>query len=79
MTVQELIDSLDKYDPDTEVRLAMQPTWPFEYSIKGVCSSMDVPGEDGEEISTEDETEIVYIAEGSQLAYANKNIFEAAC
>lgn len=33
MTVQDLLDLLDGVDPDTEVRLAHQPSWPFEYSI----------------------------------------------
>ena len=33
MTVQELIERLSEYEPDTEVRLAIQPGWPFEHGV----------------------------------------------
>lgn len=35
MTVRELIEALEQFDDDTEVRLAFQPSWPFEYSLGG--------------------------------------------
>ena len=36
MTAAELIELLSGVDPDTEVRIAEQPSWPFEYDISGV-------------------------------------------
>ncbi len=36
MTAAELIELLSGVDPDTEVRLAEQPSWPFEYAIEDV-------------------------------------------
>jgi len=36
MTAQDLIELLSGVDPDTEVRIAEQPSWPFEYSINDV-------------------------------------------
>lgn len=37
MKLQELLDLLEEFadecDPDTEVRLAIQPNWPFEHFI----------------------------------------------
>lgn len=36
MTVGDLIATLEGIDPDTPVRLAQQPSWPFEYSIGDV-------------------------------------------
>jgi hypothetical protein len=33
MTVGDLLAQLESLDPSIEVRLAMQPSWPFEYSI----------------------------------------------
>jgi len=30
----ELIALLEEADPDTEVRIAQQPSWPFEYAIE---------------------------------------------
>ena len=59
MKVQDLIDFLEDADPDDEVRLAMQPSWPFEYSI-GQVEIVE---------SDEDDSAIVYLAEGSQLNY----------
>ena len=37
MTVQDLIDELQGFKPDTEVRLAFQPSWPFEHSLSEVA------------------------------------------
>lgn len=42
MTVGELIELLRAYDPETDVRIAHQPQWPFGYAISGVVSDADV-------------------------------------
>lgn len=34
MTIRDLIDELEGYDPETEVRFMSQQSWPFEYSIQ---------------------------------------------
>lgn len=39
MTVRDLIAALEDYDPDAEVRIAIQPRWPLEYSISDVVCS----------------------------------------
>lgn len=39
MNVRELKQILDDLDDDTEVRIAHQPSWPFEYSISEVVES----------------------------------------
>jgi len=36
MTVQELIDILSDMNPDAEVKLAIQPSWPFQHGIDRV-------------------------------------------
>ena len=53
-------------DGDPEVRLAMQPSWPFEYSIHSV-TCLGGP-EDPEDPEGED-APVVYISEGVQLGY----------
>lgn len=69
MTIEELIAALqemieDGVEPETEVRLAMQPSYPFEYSVR----QRDV-------IFVEDATVldrspgVVYLAEGKQVGY----------
>jgi hypothetical protein len=44
MTAQELIDELEMLNPDTEIRLMSQPSWPFEYDLR---SSLFVPADPG--------------------------------
>jgi hypothetical protein len=39
MTVGELLELLEDFPEDAEVRLAHQPSWPFEYSIETVADS----------------------------------------
>jgi len=53
MTAEELIEFLQDFDPETEVRIAHQPNYPFEYAID------DIVIVDG----------IIYIGEGDQLGY----------
>ncbi len=63
-TVAELIEALEMCNPDAQVRLAEQPSWPFEYSVDRI-----------EEVFTDDASPdfpdegVVYIGEGNQLDY----------
>lgn len=84
MTIDELIERLedarDDLGGDTEVRLMTQQSWPFESSIKGICSSEDIANccEDDEEDEEEAEAEkVLFIVEGSQLGYGSKKAWEA--
>ena len=71
MTVGELMEILECYDVETEVRLATQKHWPFEYSISDVvgafCDSEEEGGGDY----------VVYISEGTQLDYLSTNAKDA--
>lgn len=58
MTVEELTSILEGMNPDAEVRVAMQPSWPFEYSVQDYV----IESEDGE---------TVYLAEHRQEGYLN--------
>lgn len=59
MTVQELMELLEGMDPDAEVRMAIQPSWPFEHDV-----------EDAVEVYVSEDSEpVVYLAEGTQLGY----------
>ncbi|MEO6044372.1 MAG: hypothetical protein ABIQ47_10680 [Tepidiformaceae bacterium] len=46
ITVQELIERLQECDPDAEVRIVSQESWPFENAISGVAVREDFAGED---------------------------------
>ena len=63
MTVGELIEILEGFDTDMEVRIAEQPRYPMEYEIDGVA-----------EYET-DEGKCAYICEGYQLGYASRDIW----
>jgi hypothetical protein len=73
MTVAELIEVLEGYNPDSEVRLASQPKWPFEYSVSNVVSAMSDEN-DGDR--DPDALAVVYIAEGTQIDYLNGDAIE---
>lgn len=62
-TVGELVAALADYDPDTPIRLAIQPRWPFEYTLGGVARTLGDAGTDptGEPV--------VWIAVGRQVNY----------
>lgn len=42
MTVAELIERLEDVDPNTEIKLAMQPNYPMQGSIENVCLENDL-------------------------------------
>ena len=63
MTVADLIAELEFMNPDTEVRFASQPSWPFEYSID------DIVEVEVEKRNTDETETVVYLAEGRQLGY----------
>ncbi len=74
MRLSDLIERLEEYreqlGDDAEVRLMTQPNYPFEHSIKGLCSS--------EEMESEDDTKVVYIVEKRQLDYGSKLAWDVA-
>ena len=85
MTVEQLIAALeelaDEAGPDTEVRLAIQPSYPFQHSIDDVvitgatdlCDDCGIGwgGHDEDRCDAEapddDEPPVIYIGEGGQL------------
>ena len=62
LTVEELKEMLEDLPDDMEVRVAHQPSWPFEYEV---TSAGVVRGDD----DSEDEGGVLYLGEGDQLDY----------
>ena len=78
MTVEELIEVLEGFDANAEVKIATQPGQPFmfAYDIEDLVVAKDIPGED-EHYLKEIEAEppgVVYVVEGSQLGLAPEEI-----
>jgi hypothetical protein len=76
MTVQDLIDELEGFDPDAEVRFLSQPSWPFEYTIAAVVEATDQPPD----LSGYRETPAprVLLVEGRQACYGDQRHFGSA-
>lgn len=92
MTVGELIHLLGQYDEDAEVILGIQPSYPFEHRVRGVCTRGDFVEPDVEDYSENAESDSepwrdsfttkgkrndVFICEGGQIRYGDRDMFEA--
>jgi hypothetical protein len=89
--VEALEDFAAEHGEDVEVRLQSQEQWPFVNALLGVVGSDEVAaarrdeaeGEDGDDPPDEDEVVeapvlCVYLVEGAQLAYGDKEAFSLA-
>ncbi len=74
LTAGELIEALEGLDEDTPVRLAHQPSWPFEYAIRAVATVPDVPTEPWH---GERQEQVVYLVEGEQTRYLPGEVADA--
>ena len=77
MTVQELIAMLEDCEPDAEVRIAYQPSYPLESQIACVAADSDLQPDEDDEDNGEQETdgEVVWITEGTQIGYGRKSVW----
>jgi hypothetical protein len=74
MTVRDMMAALEDYDPDAEVRIAIQPRWPLEYTIGDVVCSDSITDDEDEE-ADDDKPVVVYVTEGQQVGYAPAGVF----
>lgn len=60
-TVKDLLDTIEwaGLDPETEIRFASQPAWPFEYAIEGAEAVAD----------EKTGRTVLYLGEGRQIGY----------
>ena len=89
MRVSELMEILETMNPDAAVWLAVQPEYPFEVALAGVCERGDYAEVDetaqpwtGSDRWSASESELpandVLILAGSQARYGNKDAWGAA-
>lgn len=91
MNITDLIEALAdiaQEHPDAEVRLAVQPSWPFEHTIRRVISPEDVADAAHERAAEQgvdfyDDYDpagdpVVYLAEGGQIGYLPASTSAAA-
>ena len=75
MQLSELIEDLQnrmEYLGDVEVRIMSQENWPFENEVRGTVAQSDMIDLDEDE-ETEPKEEMVFIVEGRQICYGNKD------
>lgn len=90
MTVEELMVELEYLDPEAEVRLAIQPNYPLEYTLSQIAEvnlSKDcwddpdyvVEGEpkDDDPDYTVEESVVVYLGVGNQIGYLPEQAAQA--
>ena len=88
MNVRELIERLQDLDPEAEVLLATQPSWPLQFVIGGVATSedidMDSECEEHQHYNCADcaaaKTNVVYLVEGgaAEDPYAPRAAWDVA-
>ena len=76
MKVAELIEILEGLDQDAEVLIMSQQNWPFELAITGVTTREDLD----EDATSREGTAAndVFIVDGKQLRYGNRDAWRAA-
>jgi hypothetical protein len=89
MKVSELIDLLMKQDPDADVLVMSQPSWPFEMDLAGVTTREEMlraeRDEDGDgnhheapRLQRGTSNNDVFLVEGKQLRYGSKTAWDVA-
>jgi hypothetical protein len=90
MKVSELIEILEEQNPDAEVLVMSQESWPFEMGIHGVTTRDEIlransDGDDGDDADDDDEEladglarSDVFLVEGRQLRYGSKTAWDVA-
>lgn len=76
MKVAELIERLNECDPDAEIRLAYQPSYPLQAHLKGVAV-LESDDDEGFAVSHD----MVYLVAGSDdydHPYAPRDVFDNA-
>jgi len=78
MTVEELIQLLERFDPDAEVKIASQPSEPIAYDIEYVVDTRDIPVEDEEDLKEiEGGPMVVYVVPGDEVGQAPREIWDS--
>lgn len=80
MTLEQLYNQLEDLienqgvDLETEVKLAMQPSWPFEYSISDHIYLHTEEENDRHAQPGDDPKQIIYLAESRQERYLPQEV-----
>jgi hypothetical protein len=69
MTVKQLIDALDGYNPSAKVRIAFQPNHPIQAPIDSVISLRECDPDEDEDDGEDGDLDDVWIVSGDVNGY----------
>ncbi|NQU57017.1 MAG: hypothetical protein HQ513_07265 [Rhodospirillales bacterium] len=72
MLIRELRALLDAYPNDSEVRIAHQPLWPFEYEVRGLVATGELTPPQGGQAPN-----LVWIVEGKLIGPISDQVWRA--
>ena len=79
MNVGELLEMLEGEEPDMEVRLAMQPSWPLRFQVDRVVNDAFIDRDEDDEDGDEG-PQFIWIVAGDhpygESPYASKKLWE---
>ena len=76
MKLRQLLNLLEAYSPEAEVRIMHQPRYPLESILGGVVGESEIREHEGGDLG--DDAEVVYLLEGAQVGYGRKAAWEAS-
>jgi len=75
--VRQLLDLLEAYSPEAEVRIVRDHRHPLEHEFDGVVSLSEIEAHEHDADLANDEPEVVYLLEGQRLGYGRKVAWDA--
>lgn len=82
MTVKELMELLERENPNAEVRMVFQRSYPLEYGVAGVASDAEVAEVEGGDCQEPGDDRaaknVVYVVEGEYGGYGRRAAWDAA-
>lgn len=81
MNVRDLMELLEDMDPDLEVMIAQQPSWPLASKVRHVVAATDLPHDDADAVDLPSSDprgreDILWIAAGDATEYAPGAVFD---
>jgi len=75
--VRQLLDLLEAYSPEAEVRIVRDQRYPLEHEFDGVVSLSEIEAHDHDADLADDQPEVVYFLAGNQIGPARNATWDA--
>ena len=75
--LRQLLDLLEAYSPEAEVRVVRDHRYPLEHEFDGVVSLSEIEAHEHDADLADDQPEVVYLLAGSQIGPARNATWNA--